>query len=143
MSAGGAVDRVAPMSKDTLLATALRVLRESRSYTQKELAELSDIERNTISKYENGWIQPSREKLRVLLDALGLGYGELEAAEAFVRRMRVAAAGAEVAADLPPVPGGGRSQQIRQVSEQLGRNLGTLLELVTAPSSEGAAPEED
>jgi len=114
------------MSKDTLLATALRVLRESRSISQKELAELSGIERNTISKYENGWIQPSREKLRTLLESLRLTYADLEEAEGFVRRMRgTAAPGAE-----PAAAAAGRPQQIRQVAEELGRNLGTLLEMV-------------
>jgi len=114
------------MSKDTLLATALRLLRETRSVSQKQLAELSGIERNTISKYENGWIQPSREKLRTLLEALRFSYADLEVAESFVRRLRGAAAGgAEVpAAAAPPRP-----QQMRQVAEELGRNLGTLIEL--------------
>ena len=116
------------MSKDTLLATSLRVLRESRSLSQKELAELSGIERNTISKYENGWIQPSREKLQTLLDALRYGYAELDAAEAFVRRLT---SGAGVpSGDAPP---GSREEQIRRTSEDLGRNLGTLLQLVVAP----------
>jgi transcriptional regulator with XRE-family HTH domain len=116
------------MSKDTLLATSLRVLRESRSVSQKELAELSGIERNTISKYENGWIQPSREKLQTLLDALRYSYAELDAAEAFVRRLT---SGAGTPSGEPPA--GSRDEQIRRTSEDLGRNLGTLLRLVVAP----------
>lgn len=121
------------MSKETLLATALRILRESRSISQKELAELSGIERNTISKYENGWIQPSREKLRTMLDALRFSYAQLEEAEHFITRLRGAAgAGAGEAA----VAAGSRRQQIQRVSEELGRNLGSLLELVVAPAAE-------
>lgn len=121
------------MSKDTLLATALRVLRESRSISQKELAELSGVERNTISKYENGWIQPSREKLAILLDALRFNYGDLDEAEDFVRRLR----GAAGAGAVRPEDGeGAREEQIRRTSEELGRNLGTLLQLVVAPPPE-------
>lgn len=122
------------MSKDTLLATALRVLRESRSISQKELAELSDIERNTISKYENGWIQPSREKLSSLLEALRFSYADLELAEDFVRRLTGDGG-------LGTQPGGGvevadgsRQERIRSTSEDLGRNLGTLLQLVLEPA---------
>jgi transcriptional regulator with XRE-family HTH domain len=123
------------MSKDTLLASALRVLRESRSVSQKELAEQSGIERNTISKYENGWIQPSREKLRLLLDSLQFSYTDLEEAESFVRRLRgVAAGGGEVTA---VAAGGSRPQQMRQAAEELGRNLGTLIALALRPAEDG------
>lgn len=121
------------MSKETLLATALRILRESRSISQKELAELSGIERNTISKYENGWIQPSREKLRTMLDALRFSYTQLEEAERFITRLRGAAGAPAGETALAP---GRRQQQIRQVSEELGRNLGSLLELVVRPPAE-------
>jgi transcriptional regulator with XRE-family HTH domain len=124
------------MSKDTLLATALRVLRESRSISQKELAELSGIERNTISKYENGWIQPSREKLRTLLESLRLSYADLEEAEGFVRRLRGAAAAGVEAAPA------GRPPQIRQVAEELGRNLGTLLEMVVQQPTPSEEPQD-
>lgn len=123
------------MSKDTLLATALRVLRESRSVSQKQLAERSGIERNTISKYENGWIQPSREKLRTLLESLHFSYSDLEEAENFVRRLRGADGGGEApAAAAPPRP-----RQMRQVAEELGRNLGTLIELALRPEEDGDA----
>lgn len=125
------------MSKDTLLATALRVLRESRSVSQKELAEQSGIERNTISKYENGWIQPSREKLRLLLDSLQFSYTDLEEAESFVRRLRGVAAGPGGRGEATAlVPGGSRPQQMRHVAEELGRNLGTLIELALRPEGD-------
>lgn len=120
------------MSKDTLLATALRILRESRSISQKELAERSGIERNTISKYENGWIQPSREKLRTMLDALRFNYAQLEEAEGFITRLRGTAAGGGGTA----LAAGPREQRIRQVSEELGRNLGNLLELIVHPPAD-------
>lgn len=123
------------MSKDTLLATALRVLRESRSVSQKELAEMSEIERNTISKYENGWIQPSREKLSLLLDALRFSYADLELAEDFVRRLTGGPSGPGGAVEnREEGTDGSREERIRRTSEDLGRNLGTLLRLVVEPA---------
>jgi transcriptional regulator with XRE-family HTH domain len=127
------------MPKDTLLATSLRVLREARSLTQKELAEACGIERNTISKYENGWIQPSRDKLRRMLTALGVDYAALEEAERFITRL-----GGETAAEPPSAtnaPSGPRDRRFRQASEELGRSLGRLLELVAGRGGGGEAPE--
>ena len=118
------------MSNDTLLAISLRILRETRSLSQKELAELSGIERNTISKYENGWIQPSREKLQGLLEALRFSYAELDATEAFVRRL-LAGGGAAPAVGEPAA--GSYDEQVRRTSEDLGRSLGTLLQLIVSP----------
>lgn len=116
------------MPKDTLLATSLRVLREARSLTQKELAEACGIERNTISKYENGWIQPSREKLRRMLTALGVDYAALEEAERFITRL-----GGEVAAEPAAASQAGpRDRNVRQAAEDLGRSLGRLLELLSS-----------
>lgn len=127
------------MSKDTPLATALRVLREARSLTQKELAERSGIERNTISKYENGWITPSREKLRALLSALGFSYGDLERAEGFVAGLR-AGEGGGGGPESAAVPAGRRS--VRQLSEELGRNFGLLMEQILAGgAAEGPGDE--
>lgn len=124
------------MPKDTLLATSLRVLREARSLTQKELALACGIERNTISKYENGWIQPSREKLRRMLTALGVDYAGLEEAERFITRLGGEAA-AEPASATPAA--GPRDRNVRQAAEDLGRSLGRLLELLSA----GPAGEPD
>lgn len=129
------------MPKDTLLATSLRVLREARSLTQKELAEASGIERNTISKYENGWIQPSREKLRRMLTALGVDYAALEEAERFITRLGGEAATEPAAAASPAGP---RDRNVRQAAEELGRSLGRLLELLSAgPAGQPAADETD
>jgi len=125
------------MSKDTPLATALRVLREARSLTQKELAERSGIERNTISKYENGWITPSREKLRSLLTALGFSYGDLEHAEGFVARLRAGEGGAGGGVPSALSPSGRRG--VRRLSEELGRNFGLLIEEILA----GGRADED
>jgi transcriptional regulator with XRE-family HTH domain len=126
------------MPKHTLLATSLRVLREARSLTQKELAEASGIERNTISKYENGWIQPSRGKLGKMLAALGVDYAGLEEAERFITRL-----GGEPAAE-PPVAAAPRDRQVRQASEDLGRSLGRLFELLAArPAAERPAGEDE
>lgn len=128
------------MPKHTLLATSLRVLREARSLTQKELAEASGIERNTISKYENGWIQPSRGKLGAMLAALGVDYAGLEEAERFITRL-----GGEPAADAEPlVAAAPRDRQVRQASEDLGRSLGRLFELLAArPAAERPAGEDE
>lgn len=123
------------MPKDTLLATSLRVLREARSLTQKELALACGIERNTISKYENGWIQPSREKLRRMLTALGVDYAALEEAERFITRLGGEAAAETAAAASPDGP---RDRNVRQAAEDLGRSLGRLLELL-AGGPAGAA----
>lgn len=131
--------RVLGMPKDTLLATSLRVLREARSLTQKELAEASGIERNTISKYENGWIQPSRGKLRTMLNALGVDYAALEEAERFITRL-----GGEPAADPPASAAGPRDRQFRQAAEDLGRSLGRLFELLAArPGGEKPAADDE
>ncbi|HEX2164747.1 MAG TPA: helix-turn-helix transcriptional regulator, partial [Thermoanaerobaculia bacterium] len=118
---------------------SLRVLREARSFTQKELAEACGIERNTISKYENGWIQPSRDRLRRMLTALGVDYAALEEAERFVTRLA-----GEAPAEPPPsgTAAAPRDRQIRQVSEDLGRSLGRLLELL-AGRGEGGAEADD
>jgi transcriptional regulator with XRE-family HTH domain len=125
------------MPKDTLLATSLRVLREARSLTQKELAEASGIERNTISKYENGWIQPSRGKLRKMLTALGVDYAALEEAERFITRL-----GGEAVAERPAAAP--RDRQFRQAAEDLGRSLGRLFELLAAgPGGEPAAGDDE
>lgn len=127
------------MPKDTPLATSLRVLREARSLTQKELAEASGIERNTISKYENGWIQPSRGKLRKMLTALGVDYAALEEAERFITRLGGAAA------SEPPAPSAApRDRQYRQAAEDLGRSLGRLFELLAArPGGERPAGDDE
>lgn len=126
------------MPKDTLLATSLRVLREARSLTQKELAEASGIERNTISKYENGWIQPSRGKLRKMLTALRVDYSALEEAERFITRL-----GGEPAAEPRAAAAAPRDRQLRQASEDLGRSLGRLFELLVEPPGGGQPAGED
>jgi transcriptional regulator with XRE-family HTH domain len=127
------------MPKDTLLATSLRVLREARSLTQKELAEASGIERNTISKYENGWIQPSRGKLGKMLTALGVDYAALEEAERFITRL-----GGETVAERPAAAAAPRDRQFRQAAEDLGRSLGRLFELLAAgPGGERAAGDDE
>ena len=134
--------RVPGMPKDALLATSLRVLREARSLTQKELAEVCGIERNTISKYENGWIQPSRDKLRRMLTALGVDYAALEEAERFITRL-----GGEPAAEPPAAAAASgaapRDRHVRQAAEDLGRSLGRLLELVAGRPAGGDAGEAD
>lgn len=52
------------------LAENLRKIRESRSLSQKELAEMADLSQAAISKFESGKKNPNKITLRVLAQAL-------------------------------------------------------------------------
>lgn len=52
------------------LAENLRKIRESRSLSQKELAEMADLSQAAISKFESGKKNPNKRTLRVLAQAL-------------------------------------------------------------------------
>ena len=41
----------------------IKDLRESKSLTQEELAELLDVSRSTVSMWETGMVTPRRDKL--------------------------------------------------------------------------------
>ena len=51
-------------------AEAIRRLRNMRDLNQEQLAELSSLNRVTISKYESGKVEPSAQALSRLADAL-------------------------------------------------------------------------
>lgn len=55
----------------------LRKKRRSNDLTQAELAELSDVSRANISKYEHDEIKPSLDTLVALADALDCTLDEL------------------------------------------------------------------
>lgn len=55
----------------------LRAKRRSNDLTQAELSELSDVDRISISQYEQGIKKPSFEKLIALADALDCTLDEL------------------------------------------------------------------
>lgn len=46
----------------------LKDLREQKQMTQEDLGELLSVTKGTISKYENGNLQPSNEALKFLAD---------------------------------------------------------------------------
>lgn len=53
-------------------AENLRKIRESRSLSQKELAEMADLSQPAISKFESGEKNPNKRTLRILAQALGV-----------------------------------------------------------------------
>lgn len=55
----------------------LKGLRQEKSLTQPELAEVMGIEQSYLSKLENGKSLPSNDMLQRILDAFGLEVGEL------------------------------------------------------------------
>lgn len=55
-----------------LIGTNVKILREIRGISQKELAELANISTGNISHIENGSRQPSLETLYKIADALNV-----------------------------------------------------------------------
>ena len=55
-----------------LLGEMIRELRESQNYTQKEFADLLNISKGCLSKYETGRTQPSIETLIKMADTLNV-----------------------------------------------------------------------
>jgi transcriptional regulator with XRE-family HTH domain len=62
------------------LGQVLRLLREERGWSQREMARAAGLSTSQLSSYETGVKQPSIESLGKLLDALGLRLGKLDAA---------------------------------------------------------------
>jgi transcriptional regulator with XRE-family HTH domain len=59
------------------LGTAVRVRRERAKLAGTELARLSGISRSTISRLENGHVDPTWATMRLLAGALGATLAEL------------------------------------------------------------------
>ncbi len=50
----------------------IRYLREKNGYTQEKLEEITDIQKGTISKYENSHNSPSAENIEKIADAFNV-----------------------------------------------------------------------
>lgn len=55
----------------------IRALRESKGFSQTELAEALGVDQTTISAWENGKAEPTLFNLRRLADLLGVKPGDL------------------------------------------------------------------
>lgn len=55
---------------ELLLSQRLRQARNAKGYTQKDLADLVNTKKTTISNYETGYSTPSNEMLKDLADVL-------------------------------------------------------------------------
>lgn len=53
-----------------MLSQRLRQARNAKGYTQKDLADLVNTKKTTISNYETGYSTPSNEMLKDLADVL-------------------------------------------------------------------------
>lgn len=59
------------LKKDYESGEIIRLVREDRKLTQKQLAEVSGYKQPTISQWENGKCAPTAKALVSVLDALG------------------------------------------------------------------------
>jgi HTH-type transcriptional regulator, competence development regulator len=59
------------------VATNLKALRQSRAYSQAELAELAGVQKVTVTRIELGRVQPRPRTIRKLAKALGVNPWEL------------------------------------------------------------------
>lgn len=58
-------------------AENLRKIRERRGFSQKELAEITDLSQPAISKFESGATNPNKRTIKILANALNVPYDEL------------------------------------------------------------------
>ena len=75
------------------LNLALMYLRSAQGWSQQELAESTGIAGNLLSDYERGRKTLSRERLEIIVAALGLPSGTIDSALTFLRSVRAAAEG--------------------------------------------------
>jgi len=59
------------------LGKKIKSYRESKKMTQKEIAEILEVEATTVSKYEKGMLEPSIESLKRLSNIFGVTIDEL------------------------------------------------------------------
>ena len=80
------------VSYKSRFAKKLSSIRQSKSMSQRELANLTGINRSTISMWELGEREPAFDQLQVLANALGVTVAELiddnENQEAIIVRMK-------------------------------------------------------
>ena len=60
-----------------MLGEKIKAYRESKKKTQKDIAEILDVEPGTISKYESGIIEPNIESIKRLAETFGITIDEL------------------------------------------------------------------
>ena len=63
------------------LRNKIKEYRESKKMTQKEIAEILEVEAATVSKYEKGMLEPSIESLKRLSNIFGVTIDELLAVD--------------------------------------------------------------
>ena len=54
-----------------MLGEKIKAYRESKKMTQKDIAEILEVEPGTISKYESGMIEPNIESIKRLAETFG------------------------------------------------------------------------
>ena len=60
-----------------MLGEKIKTYRESKKMTQKDIAEILEVEPGTISKYESGMIEPNIESIKRLAETFGITIDEL------------------------------------------------------------------
>ena len=60
-----------------MLGEKIKEYRESKKMTQKDIAEILEVEPGTISKYESGMIEPNIESIKRLAETFGITIDEL------------------------------------------------------------------
>lgn len=70
------------------LGAALRLLRQERGLTQKDLARETGLDASQLSRYEGESIEPTLSTLQALLEALGATLSDLEEAQRRVAFLR-------------------------------------------------------
>ena len=60
-----------------MLGEKIKAYRESKKMTQKDIAEILEVEPGTISKYESGMIEPNIESIKRLAETFGITIDEL------------------------------------------------------------------
>jgi hypothetical protein len=60
-----------------MLGEKIKAYRESEKMTQKDIAEILEVEPGTISKYESGMIEPNIESIKRLAETFGITIDEL------------------------------------------------------------------
>lgn len=81
------------MKRLRYLGAALRLLRQERGWTQKELARQTGLDPSQLSRYEGETIEPTLGTLALLLETLGTSFADLEDAR---RRLAALAARGEL-----------------------------------------------
>lgn len=60
-----------------MFAEKIKAARRAKKMTQKELADLLNVDRSTVAHYENGTAKPQFDSIRRLSEVLDLTYSEL------------------------------------------------------------------